>query len=344
MNQSMRLSKSVQELEAKGIEQIKDLLASSQKSRNRAYAKSTSKPHSRPPPPMLRRPEVASVPPTPLNAREVASTLPKAQEAPPTPLKSREVSSTPVKSREVLTTPVKTQEAFRQKGDGFDAFPTLLLTPHTPQHAPKPQHEQCQPKPQQEQCQPKPQHKQRAPISFSLNVREYHPSEETERALKTLEGVRNAYKEGSVRLQAGIQRSVLESIRGIQAAGVPVDQVSCVPVSKPSVSWREVCCFTRYSHSKLHFVVPTRRRRLSTGPSSRQRLAKYSMWECSSTHTQSERKNEAEFYRKAYSVLKKKGFKLPFTLPTDPVQMATLLCVMTDFVQTLLKQKRNQWK
>ena len=184
MNQSMRLSKSVQELEAKGIEQIKDLLASSQKSRNRAYAKSTSKPHSRPPPPMLRRPEVASVPPTPLNAREVASALPKAQEAPPTPLKSREV----------LTTPVKTQEAFRQKGDGLDAFPTLLLTPHTPQHAPKPQHEQCQPKlqqeqcqpkpqheqcqpkPQQEQCQPKPQQKQRAPISFSLNVREYHPS------------------------------------------------------------------------------------------------------------------------------------------------------------------------
>ena len=85
-----------------------------------------------------------------------------------------------------------------------------------------------------------------------------------------------------------------------------------------------------------------RKQRKSSPPGWWSDLAKNPLWVCARPGDRKRTAREAAFFKDAYKELVRRGFKLPFELPTDPVQMATLVCGLTYFVETLLKQKRRQ--
>ena len=200
---------------------------------------------------------------------------------------------------------------------------------------------------------------------FCLEIQQQpKSSERTQRALQDTAHVAHAIEHGSEKERAVARSGMDEICNGLAAKGIIIEPGPAPPVKLdppaqaprscdfPSI-WDEMRAFERYCKHRRCFVVPRRRRsvlavakrfkqRKPHTPQWRSRLAKSPLWVCATQDDPEREKHEAQFFETAYKRLVDMGFKLPFVLPTDPVQMATLVCVMSQFVQTLLKQKGKQ--
>lgn len=207
---------------------------------------------------------------------------------------------------------------------------------------------------------------------FVMSIQPRQDSGGVAAALHAVAEVRRKFESGDEKERARIRESSDAMDRTLREKGIGVVEPSSsvtVVLDNPCPSWDDARRFIRYSQRRGHFFVPSRRQKklLEVAKQRKQRherkqrnqrnqrkqrkssppgwwsdLAKNPLWVCARPGDRKRTAREATFFKDAYEELVRRGFKLPFELPTDPVQMATLVCGLTYFVETLLKQKRRQ--
>lgn len=265
---------------------------------------------------------------------------------------------------------MKSLKASLRRTPAPTSFPTLQLTPaRRPEFGPResqdaPPEAQTETPTESRSAPPKRLTKDekggQKPVAdgFFLDLRQRQPGSGVAQALQYLAAAEHTGRDGDEKTRAALQRSVDALWGSLVEKGRVVEPGSCHPVQDGRCahwsSWDEARSFIRYARKRRCFVVPRRRARVLPAvarprkqraprtPDWRSALAKSPLWVCTSPDDRERLRREAKFYRAAYRVLVARGFKLPFRLPTDPVRVATLVCILAHFVQTLLRQKRNQ--